>query len=474
MYGAQLFRLVVLIALPAVACKAAPERPVLIRGIPHVLQKPGLGGEACLEMVLRRSGWGLTQDDLFRLSQVDSTTATGCYARKIDRLLGQIGHDHRLVSRPVSSRDEVKQEWRALLADLVKGRASMVCLRQRDSKNSIDVERFKLVIGYDPASRKVVMHDPSRPDGARRRVALESFLRRWPIQPGSRRTVVRIPVEPGPPTTARPAGTPTGRLVRHIALLKQRLSGFSVAAEPPFVVIGNEAAGTVRERARTTVRWATARLKQEYGFRDPPHVIEVWLLGDRASYVALTRKLFGRAPSTPYGYYSSERRVLVMNIALGSGTLVHEMVHPFVEASFPECPPWLNEGLGSLYEACGERDGRIRGFVNWRLAGLKRAIRRGSVPSFRRLTALDSDGFYNRDPGTNYSQSRYLCFYLQEKGLLRRFYRAFRRARFEDPTGYETLRRVLGEPDMAAFQRRWEAYVLGLRDAGGFDPDFEG
>jgi hypothetical protein len=448
----------------------------LIRGIPHVVQKPGLGGEACLEMVLRRSGWGLTQEDLFRLSEVDSTTSSGCYAQKIDRLLGQIGHDHRLVSRPISSPDEVRRQWRGLLADLEQGKPSMVCLRHRDTKNNLDVERFKLVIGFDPAAREVVIHDPSRAGGARRRLPLESFLRRWPIQPRDRRHLVRIRLEPGPPgnKAAGQPTTPTGRLVRHIALLKQRLNGYTVVAEPPFVVIGDEPASTVRERARTTVRWATVRLKQEYGFSDPPRVIEIWLLKDRASYLAVTRKLFGRGPGTPYGYYSSARRVLVMNIALGSGTLVHEMVHPFVEASFPGCPPWLNEGLGSLYEACGERGGRIRGFVNWRLAGLKRAIRAGSVPSFRQLTALSSDGFYNRDPGTNYSQSRYLCYYLQEKGLLRRFYRAFHRARSEDPTGYETLKRVLGVRDMRAFQRGWEAYVIGLRDAGGFDPDFEG
>ena len=31
------------------------------------------------------------------------------------------------------------------------------------------------------------------------------------------------------------------------------------------------------------------------------------------------------------------------------------MVHPFVEANFPDCPAWFNEGLGSLYEQCAER-----------------------------------------------------------------------------------------------------------------------
>ena len=30
--------------------------------------------------------------------------------------------------------------------------------------------------------------------------------------------------------------------------------------------------------------------------------------------------------------------------------LVHEMVHPFMDADFPACPAWFNEGLASLYE----------------------------------------------------------------------------------------------------------------------------
>ena len=31
-----------------------------------------------------------------------------------------------------------------------------------------------------------------------------------------------------------------------------------------------------------------------------------------------------------------------------------------------------------------------------------------------------------------------------------------------DPTGYATLQEVLGERDLAAFQKRWERYVAGL------------
>jgi len=53
--------------------------------------------------------------------------------------------------------------------------------------------------------------------------------------------------------------------------------------------------------------------------------------------------------------------------------------------------------------------------------------------------------------------------YLQEQGLLTKFYRDFAANQKDDPTGYKTLTKTLDEPDMVAFQKKWETYVAGLR-----------
>lgn len=252
---------------------------------------------------------------------------------------------------------------------------------------------------------------------------------------------------------------------RHIAHLKKKLDDdqFHFVVERPFVVAGNESKSAVRRRASSTVRWATERLKKTYFKKDPHHILTIWLLKDKKSYERLAKKLYGEEPGTPYGYYSPSDRALVMNISTGTGTLVHEIVHPFMEANFPECPSWLNEGLGSLYEQCGDRDGKITGFTNWRLAGLKQAIRTDSVPSFETLCETSRAEFYHADPGTNYAQARYLCYYLQEKGLLTDFYHRFHEDCHEDPTGLETLQSVLGRPNMKKFKKTWEKYVMKLR-----------
>ena len=89
-----------------------------------------------------------------------------------------------------------------------------------------------------------------------------------------------------------------------------------------------------------------------------------------------------------------------------------------------------------------------------------------AVPPFKTLCETTTDEFYNQDRGTNYAQARYLCYYLQEHSLLVRFYRDFRRNVASDPTGYETLKSILREEDMAEFQKRWKDFVLQLKFEG--------
>jgi hypothetical protein len=252
----------------------------------------------------------------------------------------------------------------------------------------------------------------------------------------------------------------------HITALRKRLVANNVLSmqiriEDPFVVLGNGSPESL-ERNAGTVRWAAAMLEQDFFANRPGKILDIYLFEDARSYEKSVRALTGESPTTPYGFYSSTHGGLFMNISTGGGTLVHELVHPYVHADFPDAPPWLNEGLGSLFEQTGERDGHIVGATNWRLAGLQAALADGSVPTFEELTHLGDNAFYGKGSGTHYAQARYLLYYLQEKGLLRDFYRKARAARATDPSGYQTLVEVLGEKDMVAFQIRWAAFVRGL------------
>jgi hypothetical protein len=238
--------------------------------------------------------------------------------------------------------------------------------------------------------------------------------------------------------------------------------GFHMVVEPPFVVAGDEAPKVVEERAAIVVRWAVERLRAAYFQRDPERVLEIWLFRDPDSYQRHTRALFDDEPTTPYGYFDAGQNALIMDISTGGGTLVHEIVHPYIDANFPRCPAWFNEGLGSLYEQAGDRDGAIIGLVNWRLPALQRALEQGTAPRLRQILASDAGEFYADPSGLYYAASRYLLYYLQERGLLRRYYAEFIAAYERDPTGMDTLVAVAGR-DLRQLEADWREFVLGLR-----------
>ncbi|HUU11278.1 MAG TPA: hypothetical protein VM431_12185 [Phycisphaerae bacterium] len=220
-----------------------------------------------------------------------------------------------------------------------------------------------------------------------------------------------------------PASFTDADYAAHLAALRKKVpqEGFTIVLEKPFFVVGDEAPAMVRRRAVNTVRWAVERLKRDFFKKDPTEILDIGLFKDKASYEKHAPAIFGDTPDTPFGYYSDRHRALVMNIATGGGTLVHEIVHPFMAANFPACPAWFNEGMGSLYEQSSDRGGHIVGLTNWRLDGLQKAVRAGRVPPFKDLTSTTDDAFYHKDKGTHYAQARYLC-----------------------PTGYKTLQEVLG------------------------------
>lgn len=250
-------------------------------------------------------------------------------------------------------------------------------------------------------------------------------------------------------------------LAERRAALEHRLrgQGFTVVVEPPFVIVGDESPATVRHHATGILRWSIHLLEAEYFKTRPRKLIEIWLFRNRSTYLRGARKFFGDEPDTPYGYYSSEHDAMVMNIGPGAGTLVHEVVHPYIEANFPAAPAWFNEGLASLYERPTERNGHIWGLPNWRLPNLKKQIADHTLPALPRLLGTSRDEFYRAEFDA-YAYARYLLLYLQDQGKLTAFYRAFSAAR-DDPTGRKALEAALGEK-LERFEPRWRAWTLAL------------
>ena len=238
--------------------------------------------------------------------------------------------------------------------------------------------------------------------------------------------------------------------------------GFRIAVEKPFVVVSDQSEGDFQYSRKHTIGWAVRLLKRDFFDKEPHQPLVIYLFDGEESYRKHAKKFFDDDPETPFGYYSSTDGALIMNIARGGGTLVHEIVHPFMEADFPKCPAWYNEGLGSLFEACRERNGHIEGTVNWRLPVLKKGIRKGQLVPLKKLLATTSDEFYADPGGMHYAEARYLLHYVQSRGKLRAFHKQFKAHAATDPTGSQTLCRVVGFESVAELQADWLMWIEKL------------
>ena len=441
---------------------------VKIDGIPHVLQKPDFCGEACAAMCLQKLGASVDQDFVYDQSGLQPALGRGCYTKELAVALKRIGFDlgpvwHQVPAK--ASSQPLEDQFAALHQDLKRGHPSIICMHYAEEPRAS--EHFRLIVGYDSQTDEVLYHEPAEEDGAYRRMSRQKLLTLWPLKYGPVEwTLIRMRLKlNGRPPIKAAEGITNADYCQHIRALKERLpgDGFHIVIQRPFVVVGDETQKVVEQRATKTVKWAVDYLKKDYFDKDPQDILDIWLFKDETSYRDNVKALFNERPTTPFGYFSSKHKALIMNISTGGGTLVHEIVHPFMAANFTRCPSWFNEGLASLYEQCGEEDGHIRGETNWRLKGLQSAIEKQQLSTFEELCGTTTNQFYDDDKGTHYGQARYLCYYLQEQGLLRKYFQEFRRNSAADPTGFETLKKILNEQDMIDFQKRWEAYVLKLK-----------
>jgi len=229
-----------------------------------------------------------------------------------------------------------------------------------------------------------------------------------------------------------------------------------------FFVASNDTSQSFLQYKATIMR-VYRYLYEDYFARRPEKPIRVYLFKDKGTYDRYCRSTYEKPPSTPYGFYMSRERKMVMNISTGTGTLAHELVHPLLAEDFPGVPSWFNEGFASLFEQSGEREGKMVGFVNWRLPKLKQMLKIGRGTALSDLMRTTTEQFYGEDDrGVNYATARYLCLYLQEKKLLIPFFQEFKKTAKEDPTGASAFERATGKKP-AELDPHWREWVLSLR-----------
>jgi hypothetical protein len=241
--------------------------------------------------------------------------------------------------------------------------------------------------------------------------------------------------------------------------LQQRLGDeCAYLVRAPFVIAGDLPQAELADWHRRTIAPAARAIASAYTSVPPDEPITILLFAREKSYRHYAEQLYGDREVSVYGYYKPTSRTMLMNIATGGGTLVHELTHALVDFDFPDIPDWFNEGLASLHEQCRFRadESGIDGLVNWRLPALQKAIAEGRLRPLEEL--IGADDFRGRLEGLNYAHARYFCLYMQEQGVLGRFYRAFRDGREKDKLGLQTALAMFPERSWTKLNtdfRRW-------------------
>jgi hypothetical protein len=199
--------------------------------------------------------------------------------------------------------------------------------------------------------------------------------------------------------------------------------------------------------------------------KKPPQAISVYLFPNAATYESFCTRKYAAPCIAHFGFYQPADRYMVMNIGLGPGTLTHEIVHPLVEADFPQAPTWLNEGIASVFEQPQiPKPGEIHGGKNWRHPRLKRALTLAAERDYARLDRLfgmPDETFRGDAEDLHYAMARYVCQWLDERGKLWPFYHRWRDNVAVDATGEKAFTEVVGMSPAQA-HAVWAKWVLAL------------
>jgi hypothetical protein len=182
--------------------------------------------------------------------------------------------------------------------------------------------------------------------------------------------------------------------------------------------------------------------------RRPDRAVTVELVRSTAAFLDRCYRHLGDGCESDLGAYSRRSRTILVNVGPGLPTLSHELVHPLVQTDFPMIPAWFDEGIAALFEKpVFEPPGEMHGENNWRYARLARSL--GSAAGrdavhLPVLFALGDRALASDGRSLWYAEARAFCQWLDERGLLWPFYRAWRDGFEGDPTGVKSFAQMTG------------------------------
>jgi hypothetical protein len=163
------------------------------------------------------------------------------------------------------------------------------------------------------------------------------------------------------------------------------------------------------------------------------------------------------------GFFLKKQNIIVMQYVEGKGTILHEVTHNYLKYDFPNCPVWFNEGLASLHETSKLSGGKLKGGVSLRLLTLVKAIKINTYTNLRILMRSKKKDFYEETPLFHYAQARYFLYWLQETGMLERYYLLLRNTMDMDKTGITQLETIMKKP-MKEIEKDFVIFICAMEN----------
>jgi hypothetical protein len=193
----------------------------------------------------------------------------------------------------------------------------------------------------------------------------------------------------------------------------------------------------------------------------------VYVFADPAHYGSFLTAHVPFADPKTLGYFSAnEGEIFFCAGPGGITTVAHEVTHALLLSDFPHAPMWLQEGTASLFELPDFEHprGEIHGRPHFRLQTLRTLLSAhdaGSAAADIRLDALfktDTSSFNGPTAYVWYAVSREAMRWLDSQHKLWSFYRTFRDAILDDPTGEKSFLAVMGKTPAEATPE-WLAWL---------------
>lgn len=160
-------------------------------------------------------------------------------------------------------------------------------------------------------------------------------------------------------------------------------------------------------------------------------IIDLYLSKNSKEYVNILKKTGLGSYQDTMGMYIPKMQLVLADIGISIGNLMHELVHPLLTNDFPEIPLWMNEGIATLYGKAIIKKKRVYYLSNFRIYHVRKAINQNSLPTLKQLAYCKPFIISIKNPEIYYSLSRCLMLYLDRINKLSKFYIDMRKAGFD-------------------------------------------